>query len=122
MANILVADDQEVIRSLVREVLEDLGHSVTIAEDGLAALECCKSDSYDLVITDICMPGKEGVSVLRSIKANYPQTRVIAFSAAMDRETYLKTATDFGADAAVEKNGDIETLTELVDRFLQPTN
>lgn len=68
---ILVADDDFLIRDLLRDILEQEGYEVAAAEDGIRALEYYRGhQDLDLIILDILMPGKNGLSVLREIHRN----------------------------------------------------
>ncbi len=67
--NILIADDELAIRSLVAEVLTDAGHTVTTAEDGADALEKYKQEWHEIVFSDIRMPKMTGIELLGHIKA-----------------------------------------------------
>jgi len=68
MAKILVVDDEEDIRSLTGRVLSSEGYIVTVANDGVEALERMKENDYDLVILDVMMPNKHGLDVVRDMK------------------------------------------------------
>ena len=67
---ILVVDDEEVVRKVLRIHLTRLGYEIKEAADGVQALEELKNDNFDLVICDIMMPIKDGWQVLREIKSN----------------------------------------------------
>jgi CheY-like chemotaxis protein len=72
MALILVIDDQSSIRTILAMVLKDLGHEVELAEDGQKGIELLNGPSeFDLVITDITMPNKDGNEVARYIRASH---------------------------------------------------
>ena len=68
-ARVLVVDDDELLREQLAMVLERLGHSVIMAENGRAGLEAAERDSPDLVITDLSMPGMDGFELLERLKA-----------------------------------------------------
>lgn len=68
MYNILIADDEELIRSLVAKYAKFEGHTVTEAADGMEAVELCRSGSFDIVILDIMMPELDGFSACREIR------------------------------------------------------
>src|SRR6267378_1676889 len=80
MARILVIDDQEPIRRVVRRALEQDGHEVFDASDGELGMEILESQSFDLVITDIFMPGQDGIVTLRQIRKRFPSLKVIVIS------------------------------------------
>ncbi|MCC6624863.1 MAG: sigma-54-dependent Fis family transcriptional regulator [Deltaproteobacteria bacterium] len=81
MARVLVADDEEGIRSFIAEVLGEEGHEVTLAADGQAALDAAARASFHLVITDLKMPRVDGMTLLARVKAESPETEVIVLTA-----------------------------------------
>ena len=82
MAHILVVDDEEGIREFLADALGDDGHDVTQAADGLAALQRLHERAFDLVITDLRMPGAlDGVDILRKAKADQPEIEVVVLTA-----------------------------------------
>ena len=68
MYNLLIADDEEMIRNLIRKYAEFEGHKVTEASDGMEAVMLCRKNSYDLIIMDIMMPELDGFSACREIR------------------------------------------------------
>lgn len=68
MAKILIIDDERAIRSVVKNILSAEGYSVDVAEDGTAGLEKARSGHYDLIYTDIKMPGMDGMELLTQLK------------------------------------------------------
>ncbi|HVP58568.1 MAG TPA: response regulator [bacterium] len=66
---ILVVDDQESMRSLLKDMLEVIGYEVTLAEGGEEALRLMEYSQFDLVLTDLNMPGMDGTALLRAIKS-----------------------------------------------------
>ncbi len=68
MASILAVDDSASMRQMVSFTLKSAGHSVTEAEDGVAALNLAKSGSYDLVLTDVNMPNLDGISLISELR------------------------------------------------------
>jgi two-component system response regulator FlrC len=82
MAKILVVDDEEGIREFLADALTDDGHDVTQASDGLAAIQRLHERAFDVMITDLRMPGAlDGVDVLRKAKADQPELEVIVLTA-----------------------------------------
>jgi len=80
MARILVIDDQEAIRRIVRRALEQAGHEVLDASDGEMGMAMLARHSADVVITDIFMPGQDGIVTLREIRKRFPAVKVIVIS------------------------------------------
>jgi len=77
VANILVADDDDLLGELVRFKLEAAGHDVTILEDGAGALNAARGGEFDLVVLDAMMPIMSGADVLRSLSAEQPDLPVL---------------------------------------------
>lgn len=80
MIKILVVDDERSIRNTVKELLEMENYQVTVAQDGAQALEMCQQNIPDLVITDIKMPGMDGVELLCKLHAAYADLQIIMIS------------------------------------------
>ena len=74
---ILVVDDQESMRSLLKDMLEVIGYDVTLAEGGEEALRLMESNRFDLVLTDLNMPGMDGTALLRTIKTTNAELPVV---------------------------------------------
>jgi two-component system response regulator FlrC len=81
MARILVVDDEEGIRSYLCEALEGDGHEVAMAADGELAAEALDRETFDLVITDLKMPRRDGLSLLYKVRAEKPEVEVIVLTA-----------------------------------------
>ena len=88
-ATILVVDDEEIIRALFKETLEELGHTVIVAETGSEGLELVKQQDFDLVFLDLKMPGMDGAELFHQIKTikpglpvtiitGYPESEIMA--------------------------------------------
>jgi DNA-binding NtrC family response regulator len=104
--SILVADDEENIRSLVHDWLAAAGHNVTSAADGKQARDAIRDHRFDLVITDVLMPDADGLDVIGELKRTHPTTRILAISGGgryVDGDDCLKMALGLGARAAVMK-------------------
>jgi CheY-like chemotaxis protein len=80
MACILVIDDHEEIRRLVRRSLEPAGHQILEASDGEMGMSLLAKGPVDLVITDVFMPGQDGIVTVRRIRKEYPATKIIVMS------------------------------------------
>src|SRR5215470_14080480 len=80
-AKILVADDEQNLRRVLVALLRREGHEVVQAANGLEAIEQLGKGDYDVVITDLRMPGADGMEVLRTASKNYPHVPVIMITA-----------------------------------------
>ena len=80
MANIIIAEDEAGVREFVARALAMDGHSVTVAEDGLDALDRLGQSSYDLLLTDIVMPGLDGIALALKAGAAWPEMRILLMS------------------------------------------
>jgi DNA-binding response OmpR family regulator len=82
MARILVIDDEPGLREFVRSVLEQEGHKVEEAHDGVEALEACDREPADLAVVDLIMPKKDGVKTVEEIRTRHPHTAIIIVTGA----------------------------------------
>jgi DNA-binding response OmpR family regulator len=118
MARLLLIDDDDPLRELLAEALAAAGHTVTQAADGRLAMSCSE---IDLVITDLVMPGHEGLETIVALHREYPDLPVIAISGApANSRIYLKMASLLGAHCALPKPFTAAELIRLVDQLLQP--
>jgi CheY-like chemotaxis protein len=77
---IVVAEDEELLRELVHECLEAAGHSVTVCASGEEALRACAAERFDLLITDLALPGLRGQELAQEALARQPQLKVVFMS------------------------------------------
>jgi DNA-binding response OmpR family regulator len=112
---ILVVDDEEGLRLLYKEELEDEGAEVIVASSGQEALDKLDDNEVDLVLLDIKMPGMDGVEVLRRVKEKFSDMPVILCTA------YPHYKHDFGtwaSDAYVIKSSDLTELKQTIREIL----
>lgn len=107
---ILVVDDEQEIREMVRRHFRFLGFHVDVADNGRAALETMSGQRYDIVISDIMMPEMTGTDMLREVRKQYPMTHVIMMTGYVTLDNAL-TCMRLGADTLVLKP--LEDLGEL---------
>jgi two-component system, NtrC family, response regulator AtoC len=81
VARILIAEDEPGVRSFLCEALELVGHEVTTAKDGIEAVMRLKERAYDVLLTDLRMPGADGLTVVRTAAAEQPELQVIVLTA-----------------------------------------
>ena len=121
MFEVLVVDDEPTVRWTVAESLRQDGHSVTEARDGTEAAGVLGKRSFDVVVTDIRMPGIDGLSLFRQIRSQQPATAVIlmtAFARASDAVEALKE----GASDYLTKPFDVDEITVRVARLQEQYN
>lgn len=102
---ILVIDDDDQIRELIREVLERGGHTVFEANNGDTGIKLVCEETVDVVVTDIIMPDKDGLETITELRKSHPEIRIVAISGGgrkVNRD-YLPTAQAFGADRVLYK-------------------
>lgn len=115
---ILLVDDDAAVRDSIAVVLLAAGYLVDQAANGVDGMRMLRQHGPDLVITDILMPQKEGIEIIREIRALASGTPIIAISGAGGGEAdYLKMAQAFGANAALAKPFDPAALLTLVERL-----
>jgi len=120
MALILVIDDEEGMRALLRGLLEKEGHKVLEAPDGMAGIRLYQENRPDLVITDIFMPEKEGTQTILELRKNNPNVKIIAISGGelAARIDVLGTAKIFGALRVLTKPFRLEDMRQAVKELL----
>src|SRR5688572_22241888 len=99
MADILLVDDDEQLRPMLKLMLEAAGHEVQDARNGKEALKIIGVKEMDLVVTDLVMPEKEGLETIKEIRRTYPGIKIIAMSGVDPNGTqsYLELARKLGA-------------------------
>ena len=118
MERILIVDDDSSMRYSLNRMLEGQGLGVSLAKNGIEALERFAQDQPDLVVMDIKMPGRSGLEVLREIKERDPKALVILMTAFGTTETAIE-AMKFGAFDYILKPFDIPQMRGLVERALE---
>jgi DNA-binding response OmpR family regulator len=121
MSHILVIDDEQLVANAIATMLTRAGHRVTVASNGDAGIAKFENDPADLVITDIVMPGKEGIETIRDLRRVAPQLPIIAMSGGGMRSNYdfLSMARKLGASEVLGKPFSNDELIALVTRCLE---
>ncbi len=117
--HILIVDDEEKIRTLIRKYAEFEGHDVSEASDGMSAVELCRKNSYDIVIMDIMMPMLDGFSACRKIK-DISDIPVIILSARGEEYDRIN-GFEIGADDYVVKPFSPKELMMRVEAVMKRT-
>lgn len=118
---ILVIDDDEQMRILLRQVMEWAGHEVVEAENGRQGMQMQREHKAELVITDLIMPEQEGLETITTLKKEFPGTKIIAISGGgrIGPEAYLPAAQELGADRVFSKPFDVRQLATVVGELLE---
>src|SRR4030067_561890 len=113
-AKILIAEDEELLRSVLINLLQRYGHEVITAIDGVDAIKKIKKDNFDIIITDIIMPGANGIEVLRTSKQIDPNCDVIIITAFASVEGAIECM-KLGAYDYITKPVDLDNFKILND-------
>lgn len=119
MATILAVDDMRSMRDLVKSVLEKRGHQVITQEDGVEALNYAKSNSVDLVITDINMPNMTGLTLAGELRKlpSYHKTPILMLTTE-DADVKKQEARTVGANGWIQKPFNPERLVNAVEKTM----
>lgn len=121
MAKILVVDDEDSVRFVIKETLEQERHEVVEARTGNEALEVFERKPAELVITDLVMPDKNGIDLILELKNRYPNVRILAISGGgglNGRFDYIPIAELIGARSVMRKPFNIIELKQTVKELL----
>jgi excisionase family DNA binding protein len=119
-ASILVVDDEEVVRSLFKETLEELGHKVITTETATEGLEVVKQQDLDLVFLDLKMPGMDGAELFRQIKAIKPRLPVTIITGYPDSDMMARALAQGPFGVMNKPFGESDIIT-AVHNFLRIT-
>jgi len=121
MTRILVIDDDAQIRGMLKFMFEEAGYEVMTAPEGEAAMKLHHETPADLVVTDILMPGKEGVETIIGLRKESPAIKIIAISGggAVGSQVYLDLAKKFGVHRTFAKPLDLKELLESVRELVR---
>lgn len=116
MQRILVVDDEEPVRLMLRMTLEDAGYDVEEVDDGARVVEKLRGNEFSLIITDLVMPEKEGIETIMDVKREFPEMKIIAVSGGgkVGPHNYLTFAKRLGSDAIFTKPVDMDLLLTAV--------
>lgn len=120
MANILVADDEELARFTIREILEAEGHAVIEAKNGIETIVLFNKQPVDIIVTDIIMPDKEGIETIIELKRDHPAIKIVAISGGGRTRNldFLDLAKRYGADAVLAKPFSEQELIDVINPLL----
>jgi excisionase family DNA binding protein len=119
-ASILVIDDEEVVRLLFKETLEELGHRVITVETAVEGLELVKQQSFDLVFLDLKMPSMDGAELFRQTKAIKPKLPVIIITGYPNSDMMARALAE-GPFGVMNKPFDESDIMAAISTFLRTT-
>jgi two-component system nitrogen regulation response regulator NtrX len=110
---VLIVDDEQGIREVLSDILEDEGYQTFTAEDGVSAMQVLKTEPVDVVLLDVWLPNRGGIDVLSDIKEIYPETEVIIITGHATIDLAVK-AVKLGAFDFLEKPLGMDRVTTIV--------
>ncbi|MEZ5360076.1 MAG: response regulator [Candidatus Zixiibacteriota bacterium] len=113
---ILIIDDSPIMRGMLMDVLTDDGYRVDAAENGEEGVEMALAAEYDVIISDVHMPRKNGLETVRDIIAEKPHSRIILTDSFPDK--LAAAATKEGAAGCLQKPFDVNELRELIQTLM----
>jgi DNA-binding NtrC family response regulator len=119
---ILVVDDDDPMRFMLSRALTRSGYAVLEAANGTEGRRILAENPVDLMITDIIMPGEEGIETILHVRKSHPALPIIAISGGgrLRKEGYLDLARSCGAHAALAKPFDLPDLLKTIEQVLGP--
>ena len=117
-SKILVVDDEAVIRKGLSRVLERCGYQVELSESGFSAVEKLQEENFHLVLTDLKMPGMDGIEVLKAIRVLQPEVPVVIITGYSTVDTAVEAMKN-GAFDYISKPFTPEQITEKVEKALE---
>ena len=120
MARILVIDDDGQVRRALRRILERAGHTVVDVADGEAGVRVHRERPAELIITDIFMPGRDGIETIQELRREFPGVKIIAISGGDRTQTVdlRKDAELLGASRSLRKPFELTELLKAVSELL----
>jgi len=116
MKKILVVEDEKMLGLLYEEELTKEGYEVVVVHDADAAMDRVKSEQFDLIVTDIRMPGKDGIELIASIMGMRKDIPIIINTA---YQSYKDDFMTWAADAYIIKSSSLDELKEKIKELLQ---
>jgi DNA-binding NtrC family response regulator len=127
VARVLLVDDEEDIRNMLRDALVLRGHEVHVAASAPAAIELAKTATYDVAISDYVLPGRRGLDLLHDLRKQQPFLRWIIISGQIDHDILDARAVErqlkerVAADRYLPKPASVDSLASAIEQVLEPT-
>ena len=121
MARILICEDDELYRQIAAAAFVSSGHEILFLEDGVSVAMQLKSNHFDLLVTDLVMPGKDGLEVIKELRDDGCRLPILVMSGGVPslRTPILAAATALGADEVITKPFRPQALQEKADAMLR---
>lgn len=116
---VLVIDDDSSMRKFMSEGLRMAGYTVEEADGPMTGLDMCEQTEYEVVVTDIIMPGRDGTSLIVELTRRFPEIKLVAVSGAQPTQflDHLEMARKVGAHHTLRKPFTVEQLSSCVRRL-----
>jgi CheY-like chemotaxis protein len=117
---ILIIEDDEFVKNMLKQTIERAGYDVATAANGHIGLKLYKSNPFDVVITDLIMPDMEGIETITHLRKNNPGVKIIAISGGgrNSPEDYLHIAEKLGAKRTFSKPIDRQALLNAIQELI----
>ena len=120
-ANILIIDDDNQFRTMLRKMIERNGYEVIEASDGKEGINLYRKNPTDIIITDLIMPEKDGIETIQELKKDFPDIKIIAISGGgrIGPQDYLHLAKMLGAKRTLTKPIELPELLKAIEELLE---
>lgn len=121
MPNILIIDDDNQFRTMLRKMVERNGYEVIEASDGKEGIKLYRKNPTDLIITDLIMPDKDGIETIQELRKDFPDVKIIAISGGgrLGPHDYLHLAKMLGAQRTLTKPIELDELLKAIEELLK---
>lgn len=121
MPNILIIDDDNQFRTMLRKMVERNGYEVVEASDGKEGIKLYRKNPTDLIITDLIMPDKDGIETIQELRKDFPDVKIIAISGGgrLGPHDYLHLAKMLGAQRTLTKPIELDELLKAIEELLK---
>jgi CheY-like chemotaxis protein len=121
MPNILLIDDDNQYRTMLRKTIERNGYEVIEASNGNEGIKLYRKNPTDLIITDLIMPEKDGIETIQELKKDFPDIKIIAISGGgrLGPHDYLHLAKMLGAQRTLTKPIELPVLLKTIEELLE---
>jgi len=120
MAKILLVEDDDLVRDMLTQILQRANHQVIATNNGEEAAKYLQNEEPDIMVTDIIMPKKSGITLISEVRNRHPNMEIIAISGGgrLDPTGYLDLSETLGASVSFEKPIDNTALLMAIDLLL----